>query len=361
MAHWSSGYLEFHDTIGITDTSYESIKNVYVCDICHEAFDTKQDLDLHKIVTHPKKLPALYIKSKELGESKFIIPQKLKPSDIKLCNVNKIFINDKISDEISLVKLLVSTKSSILNVILESIDGISKKAHIEINIPNCKNILKADEVFLQLFTNYNVCRDKIDLFIEKTRKLHDVQTYIQGITDYCYAILARNNNDVIESSDYNNYETRYNRAADNLSYFSSSISNTIRGIIEFYFSNHFRAYNLVENNCIKYAIEQVLNPEFLQLTENLDEIFFPLDDISRKIISLLLRPNMMANEINDFLDTNPCLTINDKRTLHLILLKIAAYKSDIDAFRKHLPYCEFSQDAKRFVGLIINKYRINYE
>ena len=73
MGFWHTGYLEFHEPLGL-DVGYRPSKVWCSCRHCTSTFDTMEDLRRHRFEAHPLARSMLFVQGAEIGAIPFSLP-----------------------------------------------------------------------------------------------------------------------------------------------------------------------------------------------------------------------------------------------------------------------------------------------
>jgi hypothetical protein len=236
MGFWHTGYIEFHEPVGLGD-DYKPSPPVYVCQRCNAEFLRVEDLRAHRFEMHPFRRPVLLIRGVEVGSTAIRISRGLAATDVEVLKCERAYLNG----EPIAVDKLGSTLSRFGNGFLTielSNTGASARFELQIGIATEADILSVEQSFLGVARRGRLDMRSIEDFIGAARSYRSAVDYYDGISEYFYGVLAK---ECAKDSSlaYEEYRDKWSRSADKLKDFRRPLADCIRAIIDFHF-NHFR-------------------------------------------------------------------------------------------------------------------------
>lgn len=235
MGFWHTGYIEHHEVTGLGEV-YRPSKPVYRCHHCDEQFDDMDALRQHRFEAHPYVRPVLFIRGVELGSTTFRVTQRAAPGDFVIERAAAAKLNGQSVSLADLPKALSKVTFDKVRVELSN-KGTSAAFELAFRIASYEDLAGVETAFLTLAKKGTLNITSIEGFIEDCRAYPTADGYCDGICHYLYGVLAKER--APDSSvPYEEYRTRFNRAADELLDYDRSIARMVRALVSFHF-NHF--------------------------------------------------------------------------------------------------------------------------
>lgn len=235
MGFWHTGYFEFHEATGLEDV-YRPEKTVYRCQHCASQFDEVEDLRRHRFEAHPYVRPVFFVRGVELGTTPFRITRLATAADFVFDRSTSANLNGKPVPVSALPRLLAKVKSDKVKVELVN-EGASAVFELNFHIAEEDDLASVEAAFMKLAKNGALTIASVDGFIEECRAFETADAYYDGICQYLYGVLAKERSPD-SSLPYEEYRTRFNRAAHELLDYDRPIARIVRGLVAFHF-NHF--------------------------------------------------------------------------------------------------------------------------
>ncbi len=210
---------------------FKPLPIVYRCSVCSEEFSKQDELFKHRFENHPFRRPALILRGMEITSPREIVTKPLVAEDIVFANANLFKINGKDYEKLQFVNLLTKQTQGILVVSLAN-DGVETTYEIELAIPDSDEIKNVECLFFSLLGKEVVDLSRIDAFIDSTEHLLTAKRYIDGLANYLYGLLAKDQRGGTHLEQHE-YRSKYNMALDTLKTFETPLSLVICAIINF--------------------------------------------------------------------------------------------------------------------------------
>ncbi len=237
MGFWHTGYEEHHQVSSFWEAN-EAVNLCieYKCEQCVESFDRPDLLVEHRFSAHPYEAPVLLIRGKEVGSLPTNINTPLTPNDILICNAVNSKINGSQVDLKEVAIQLSKVRQENIDLILSN-NELTSRYRLRFNISSDKDLLGIEAEFLRLVQGRVLSRSAIDEFILKTANYKSAANYVDGLCEYFYGVLAKEESEC-SSLKPTKYREKFNRSAEQLIDYSRTLANYIKGLIAFHF-NHF--------------------------------------------------------------------------------------------------------------------------
>lgn len=235
MGFWHTGYLEFHQPTGL-DEEYQPTKTVYRCHHCDAQFDEMNALRAHRFEAHPYSRPVFFVRGVELGTTTFRVTRDATAADFVVDRSTTATLNGKSIRVTDLPTLLAKVKNDKIKIELAN-DGTFAVFEVAFRIAALEDLEGVEIAFLKLAKKGLLTISSVEGFIEDCKRFTSADAYCDGICHYLYGVLAKERSPD-SALPYEEYRTRFTRAADELLDYDRSIARTIRALVAFHF-NHF--------------------------------------------------------------------------------------------------------------------------
>ena len=235
MGFWHTGYMEFHQPTGL-DEEYRPTKTVYRCHHCDAQFDEIEALRGHRFEVHPYSRPVFFVRGVELGTTTFRVTRDAAAADFVVDRSTTAAINGKSVRVADVPNLLAKVKNDKVKIELAN-DGAHAVFEVAFRIAAVEDLEGVETAFLKLAKKGLLTIASVESFIEDCKPFASADAYCDGICHYLYGVLAKERSPD-SALPYEEYRTRFNRAADELLDYDRSIARTIRALVAFHF-NHF--------------------------------------------------------------------------------------------------------------------------
>jgi hypothetical protein len=236
MGFWHTGYIEFHEPVGLGD-GYPPPPPVYPCQHCGEEFLTPDDLRAHRFERHPFSRPVLMIRGFEIGSAPVRISRRLSPSQVEALKCETALLNGQPLPPKELGSQLSKLRNETVKIELWN-GEIAATFELRICVAGEADLVGVERAFEEVRRQRRLDIRAIEDFIDAGRAFPSAVDYLDGICEYFYSVLAKERAED-SSLPYKQYRAKLSRSADRLKDFRRPLANTIQALIEFHF-NHFR-------------------------------------------------------------------------------------------------------------------------
>jgi hypothetical protein len=343
MGFWQTGYIEFHEPYGL-DEAYVPTPPKFTCILCSAVFDATDELQKHRFGEHPFIQPALFVRGQEMGGAPQRINQGLTPKDIKCFHATGANLNGRDVSLADLAKQLAKFKRERADITLKN-DGVAARFSLEFEIVSPRDLAGVDRCFLSVAKRGRLDMRSVEDFIASSRKFETAMPYCDGICDYFYGVLAKEQ--VADTSlPYHMYREKFGHAVDLLKDIDSLLARTIRSIIAFHY-NHFEdciaAAGTSRVGLIATRFECLLRGDAVGAAtavaaKGADKLERLLTDAqTEQIIAWCSSPSKtvsgQANEIESFIQRD--LPETDRAKLRMVLAESALSNNHLAEARRH--------------------------
>ena len=251
MGFWHTGYIEFHEPVGLGTRGFEPSPPKFSCPICGEAYLAPDDLIKHRFESHPLYRPMLFIQGQELGTSRFRVARRLGQADVKLEDCDGAFLNGTRIPVSSVPRVLTQISSGVCQLELGKND-VCTKFELDFCIASEEDLQGIETEFQRLAVARKLDLRSIDEFISASSNFVTAIGYLDGICDYLYGVLAKErSND--SSLSHEKYVNKFNKAVEQLAAYDRPLARIIRSLVEFHFNHFEEAAHLASNERIGRA------------------------------------------------------------------------------------------------------------
>ncbi len=236
MGFWQTGYMEFHEPVGLDGFEYSPSPPTYPCLHCDRVCGTADELRQHRYEAHPLRRPPLYIRGIEVGSEPRRITRRLREEDVRAEGVDIAVVNGREMRVETLAAFLTQVSIDVCRVTLRKAD-ISTDFTLDFCISEEDDLLGVEAEFRRLVGHARLDTRALEDFISDCRPFTTATRYCDGICSYLYGVLAKE-----ESPDSSlrpgSYTSKFNSAARELSAYDRPIGKQVCALIDFHF-NHF--------------------------------------------------------------------------------------------------------------------------
>jgi hypothetical protein len=238
MGFWHTGYMEFHEPVGL-DTNYKpSPPTRFPCPICGLEFSDPDDIPQHCFEAHPRRRPVLFVRGAEVGSQPLRIVTPLKAGDVRTEHSTRARLNGSAIRVSQLGTRLSGVTYDVCKLTLEK-DGVEASFRLEIMVASDQDLRGVEEEFLRMARNRRLDVRAVEEFIGAAAQYKTALGYTDGICAYLYGTLARERS-ADTNLQYEAYISRFTKAVEQVSPYKRRLARTIAGLIEFHF-NHFES------------------------------------------------------------------------------------------------------------------------
>lgn len=94
MGFWHTGYMEFHEPVGLEGYLFKPSPREFSCKHCDEVYHSIEELRQHRFESHPLRRPVLFLHGRELGAHPVRITRFLTERDVHTDNCEQAFLNN---------------------------------------------------------------------------------------------------------------------------------------------------------------------------------------------------------------------------------------------------------------------------
>lgn len=250
MGFWHTGYMEFHEPTG-TDWTFVSTPIRFPCQLCNESFSSMSDLRGHRFEKHRFSRPLMFVRGIELGATPLQVTRPLAPDDVQTDRVTKATVNGDVISLAELPRILSNTSNDRVTVVLEN-EGANATFELLVRIAKDEHLAGVEAAFLKMAKSRSLTIRSIEGFIADCKPFETASLYCDGLCHYLYGVLAKEH--APDSAlHFDEYPTRFIRAADELQSYERSLAQIVRALVAFNF-NHFEdSHNLASSGRLQHA------------------------------------------------------------------------------------------------------------
>lgn len=235
MGFWHTGYMEFHEPVGIDELIGPTAAPEYRCEQCGALFPSFERLRQHRFEGHAATRPVLFVRGMEVGGATLRVTRAIQPSEVDSLHASQARINGRAVPTGELGVALAKMKSTVAQVRLEG--SVHADFRLEFEIASGADIAGIEKSFAAAARRGRLDRRSIEDFIASARAYPSALAYCDGICEYLYGVLAKERSP--ESSlPFGEYRDKFNRAAEVLRDVHRPVAGVIQGLVAFHF-NHF--------------------------------------------------------------------------------------------------------------------------
>jgi hypothetical protein len=235
MGFWHTGYMEFHEQTG-TDWVYVPSPIRFPCQLCNKSFSSMDDLRRHRFENHKFSRPLMFVRGIELGATPLQVTHPLSPTDIQIDRVTIATVNGDVTSLSKLPWILSEVTNDRVTVVLAN-EGASSTFELLIRIAREEHLAGVEAAFLKMAKSRSLTIRSIESFIADCESFETTSLYCDGLCHYLYGVLAKERAQD-SALTFDEYSTRFTRAADELRTYERSLAQVVRALIAFNF-NHF--------------------------------------------------------------------------------------------------------------------------
>lgn len=212
---------------------------VYECPRCSAHFDSAQARRDHFFTVHPYRKPELLLHGQLLGNSETVIHEPVQATDWLLGSCHRASLNGRMMAPDELFQALAECRQGFHVLELSNQDS-TERFELRFCIPELAELQRLEDIFNTLFLDNALSVDDVRRFAEACKSLKTAGEYLEGICQYLYGVLAKDQRGGTQLS-HAQYKERFNRALEALRNVDRPLARTIRGIINFSFNSFVQA------------------------------------------------------------------------------------------------------------------------
>ena len=251
MGFWHTGYLEFHEPVGLDNLQIESSPPAFPCAYCNNSYPSIDDLRKHRFEGHPIHRPILYVRGRELGTNTTLITRRLVEDEVRASGFDRAFLN---GDEIAICavpKELARITTDVCHLVLIK-SNMPTTFTLDFRIASEQDLKGIETQFENTTLGRRLDIRTIDEFISATSGFGTAIAYCDGICTYLYGVLAKESSPD-STLPHESYVRSFNKAAEELADYERPLARTIRSLIEFHFNHFSEASRLAGEARVGYA------------------------------------------------------------------------------------------------------------
>lgn len=313
MGFWHTGYIEFHEPMGLGDASGLVPKPIrYACEQCSLDFAELDLLRRHRFEAHPLRHPALLLRGRPVGALPLQLMTPLAPEDVVVQDATSCQLN---GDALALEALgarLAAMRRDYAELTLFSHDGVLTRYILDFRVADEVQLAGVEIAFWRMAQNKTLNLEAVSRFNKECRVLTGADLYHDGICHYLYGVMAKE-----RAPDtglpFERYTERYQRASDALAGFDRPLARSIRALVAFHF-NHFHEAELLTSEGalhhtagafatllegLPWHLTEAYSPETSGAVEDLltdQETLQVLDDASRGLLYLKAKASELLSQ-----------------------------------------------------------------
>ena len=236
MGFWHTGYMEFHEEVGLEGYEFQPSTQEYPCPMCGKIFATTDELQTHRLERHPLRRPALIVRGAEAGSRPVIVTSKIESADIALERCERVLVNGR---EIPLEWLgedLAARSWEICHLIVCG-DETQAEFTIEFRIASEEDLSGVEGEFARIAGTKLLDVRTVEDLITATRPFTTARGYSDAICTYLHGVLVKEGG-VGSSLAYARYNEKYTESVEELNWYDRPLARAIVSVIEFH-HNHF--------------------------------------------------------------------------------------------------------------------------
>ena len=251
MGFWHTGYMEFHEPVGLGDLQIEPSPPTFPCAYCDKIYASIDGLRKHRFENHPVQRPILHIRGQELGTHPIRVTRRLIEADVKASGFDRAFLN---GDEISTCTVpheLARITSDVCRLVLSKAN-VPTTFTLDFRIASEQDLRGIETQFKKTTLGRRLDIRTIDEFISATSGFGTAIGYCDGICAYLYGVLAKESSPD-STLPRESYVGNFNKSAKELADYERPLAHTIRSLVEFHFNHFNEANRLASKTRVGYA------------------------------------------------------------------------------------------------------------
>ena len=343
MGFWHTGYMEFHESVGLDDFCIKPLPPRFSCKHCDEVYFSHDELRQHRFEKHPLHRPTLFLQGQELGTHPVRITRLLTADDVKTEGCDQAFLNGRDISVVSLPDSLTRLSSGIHKLVLNKAD-VSAIFTLDFRIASEDDLNGIEDQFKKIVRSRQLDICAVDEFISATSGFGSALGYCDGICEYLYGVLTKEQASN-SSLPYEAYVGKFNKAAEELANYKRPLARMIGSLIEFHFNHFGEAARLaseerVGRSAARYEAwlkdqKTEIGPDMSIAISNLDALVTDRD--TEKIVCWAVRPlddlSQHVRDMESLLKRN--IGEYDNVKLHILLGETYAASGDIGKTLQH--------------------------
>lgn len=297
---------------------------VYECPRCSAHFDSAQSRRDHFFTAHPYRKPELLLRGQLLGNSETVIHAPVHATDWLLGSCHRVSLNGRVMAPDELFQTLAECRQGFHVLELGNQDG-TERFELRFCVPELAELQRLEDIFNTLFLDNELSVDDVRRFAEACKSLKTADEYLEGVCQYLYGVLAKDQRGGTQLS-HAQYKERFNRALEALRHVDRPLARTMRGIINFSFNSFAQAASQADAPALAAAASLFAGWAGKSVTrcavaQQEAQARLPVDHATDRILSwMALSGKRQERELDELqqVSANPIWTAED-RTKALVL------------------------------------------
>ena len=236
MGFWHTGYMEFHEEVGLKGYEFRPKTRKYPCAACGEVFATVDELQTHRLERHPLHRPALIVRGAEAGSRRVIVTSKLEPTDIVLERCKRALVDGRGVPVERLGEDLTARSWGTCQLKLCG-DEAEAEFTVEFRIASEEDLASVEDEFARIARTKWLDMKTVEALIAATREFGTARGYSHAICTYLHGVLAKERSPGCHLP-YERYNAKYTESVEELNWYDRPLARAIVSAIEFH-HNHF--------------------------------------------------------------------------------------------------------------------------
>lgn len=224
------------------DTTGSSRPVRFDCPQCDRSFESRDDWFRHRFYEHPYHRPVLLLDDIELTSPTHRIVRRLQPEAIRLVHTRECRLNGRVVTPEELKRVLAGASSTFVSIeLVGDAKMVTASYEILVEIPDPRSIQAVEHEFSRVTDEGEMSVKSIDRFIEACRKTKNARTYVNGLANYMYGLLGKDQRGGTHLS-RTEADAKLSEAYQDLDGYGTALADVLRGLINF----HFNAFGVTQ-------------------------------------------------------------------------------------------------------------------
>lgn len=281
---------------------------VYECPRCSARFDNVQARRDHFFTAHLYRKPELLLRGQLLGNSTTVIHTPVQATEWLLGSCDWASLNGRRMPPDELFQRLAEFRQGFHYLELGNQDA-TERFELRFCIPKLAELQRLEDIFSTLFLDNELNVDDVRRFTEVCKSLTTASDYLEGVCQYLYGVLAKDQRGDTRLS-HAQYKERFNRALEALRHVDRPLGRTIRGIINFSFNSFAQAASQADAPALAAAASRFASwagkpVKSCVVTRQEAEARLPVDHATDRILSWMALPDRrQERELDDLMQVS---------------------------------------------------------
>lgn len=228
MGFWHTGYLDpLLD--GVDQGKYGPEQVPPLCEFCGQVFSSLDQLRDHIFNTHPAGSPELVIAGRLAARQGETIRSSGLLTEILALDTTRATLNGQEIPTDGLSEAVAKAGNGRHKIILWR-DRVMHQYVLDVDLADSDAVRAVDEMLKQFFASAELTVGSISALSVSCSKLKSAKSYLEGVVQYCFGVLAKDQRGDTDLS-REDYVERFNLAAYALQGHSTLVARAIRTII----------------------------------------------------------------------------------------------------------------------------------